>query len=192
MPDIEQYQSPDDTSSAEGLGTSMKFMPAPLCQSTCKRQSTSFYDVHSGKWDWSQFKLGPFGIINYDYELLHLFHFIILIIVNSFWTPGSPEGVLSNRPCRIVGPFVRLSVSPSLNISETVHCFFLTFCIKLGRHKDKKVMEPDFVKKILWGHKWRKNPIFWAFLMFLSLSLHPVIKSFWNFIYIISSTLFNI
>ena len=166
MPDIEQYQSPDDTSSTEGLQTSMKFMPAPLCQSTCKRQSTSFYDVHSGKWDWSQFKLGPFGIINYDYELLHLFHFIILIIVNSFWTPGSPEGVLSNRPCRMVRPFVRLSVSPSLNISETVHCFFLIFCMKLGHHKGTKVTEPDFWKKNLGGSQVGEKTILGVFLMF--------------------------
>ena len=35
----------------------------------------------------------------------------------SFWTPGLPEGVLSNRPC----PCVCVSVCPSLNISETAH-----------------------------------------------------------------------
>ena len=40
---------------------------------------------------------------------------------NTFWTLGLPEGVLSNQPC----PSVRWSVCPSLNISETAHCFFL-------------------------------------------------------------------
>ena len=38
-----------------------------------------------------------------------------------FWNPGSPEGVLSNRPC----PCVCQCVRPSLNISETAHKFFL-------------------------------------------------------------------
>ena len=38
--------------------------------------------------------------------------------IDSFWTPGLPEGVLSNRPC----PLVRWSVfRPSLNILETAH-----------------------------------------------------------------------
>ena len=56
---------------------------------------------------------------------------------DTFWTPGLPEGVLSNRPC----PW---SVRPSLNISETAHWFFLIFCMKLGHHKGTKVTEPDF------------------------------------------------
>ena len=38
--------------------------------------------------------------------------------LNLFWTPGLPEGVLSNRLC---GPCVRPSVCPSLNISKTAH-----------------------------------------------------------------------
>ena len=58
-----------------------------------------------------------------------------------FWTPGLPEGVLSNRPCPLVRPW---SVRPSLNISETVHWFFLIFCMKLKHHKGRKVTEPDF------------------------------------------------
>ena len=42
-------------------------------------------------------------------------------------------------------------------------------------------------------HKWGNSPILGVFLMFfVHISLHPVIKSFWNFIYIISSTLSNI
>ena len=36
-----------------------------------------------------------------------------------FLTPGLSEGVHGNRPCP--------SVSPSLNISETAHCFFSNF-----------------------------------------------------------------
>ena len=39
------------------------------------------------------------------------------------------------------GPSVR---GPSLNISETVHWFFLIFCMKLEHHKGTKVTEPDF------------------------------------------------
>ena len=47
-----------------------------------------------------------------------------------FWTPGLPQGVLSNCPCPSVhgwwsvGPW---SVRPSLNISETAYWFFLIF-----------------------------------------------------------------
>ena len=49
--------------------------------------------------------------------------------------------VLSNRLCPLVhGP----SVGQSLNISETVHWFFLIFCMKLEQHKGTKVTEPDF------------------------------------------------
>ena len=39
---------------------------------------------------------------------------------------------------------VRWSVGPSVNISETVHWFFLIFCMKLEHHKGTKVTEPDF------------------------------------------------
>ena len=78
---------------------------------------------------------------------------------------------------------VRWSISHSLNISETVHWFFLIFCMKSERAR--------FLKKIFGGHKWGKTTILGAFLMFLSISLHPVIKIFWNFTYITSSTLSN-
>ena len=43
-----------------------------------------------------------------------------------------------------VRPLARWSVCPSLNISETVHLFFLGFCMKLGHHKGTKVTELDF------------------------------------------------
>ena len=102
--------------------------------------------------------------------------------------PRFTKGVLSPlsvaRPCVVCGP--------SLNILETIHCFFLIFCMKLEHHKGTKVTEPDFWKKILGGHKWGKNPFWGYFWCFLSISLHPLIKSFCNFIYIISSTLSNI
>ena len=39
-------------------------------------------------------------------------------LYTQLWTPGLPEGVLSNH---LPGPCVRLCVRPSLNISETVH-----------------------------------------------------------------------
>ena len=41
--------------------------------------------------------------------------------------------------CPSIGP----SVGPSLNISETVHQFFLIFCMKLGHYKGTKVTIPD-------------------------------------------------
>ena len=68
---------------------------------------------------------------------------------HTFWTPGLPEGVLSNCLCPwsvrpSVRPSVRWSVGPSVNISETVHWFFLIFCMKLEHHKGTKVTEPDF------------------------------------------------
>ena len=45
---------------------------------------------------------------------------------------------------------IALVCGPSLNISETVHWFFLIFCMKLVYHKGTKATEPDFWKKS-WG-----------------------------------------
>ena len=58
-------------------------------------------------------------------------------------------------------------------------------CMKLGHHKGTKVTEPDFRKGVPNREK-NLGEIFWCFL---SISQHPVIETFWNFIYIISSTL---
>ena len=49
-----------------------------------------------------------------------------VVIFLPFWTPGLPEGVLSNRPCPSIGPSVRPSVfkylrDGSLDFSETLH-----------------------------------------------------------------------
>ena len=49
LPVVQQCQSPDDTSSTEGLQTSTQGTPAPLRRSTRTRKQTSFYDAHSGK-----------------------------------------------------------------------------------------------------------------------------------------------
>ena len=57
-----------------------------------------------------------------------------------YWTPGLPDGVLSNCPCPSICSLVR----PSLNISETAHWIFLIFCMMLMHHKGTKVIEPDF------------------------------------------------
>ena len=69
-------------------------------------------------------------------------------INETFWTPGISEGILSNRHCPSVHPFVvcgpSMVLGPSLDISETVHQFFLFFCIKLGPPKGTKVTEPNF------------------------------------------------
>ena len=63
----------------------------------------------------------------------------------SFWTPGLPEGVLSNHLRGLcVCQSVRPSVRPSLDISETVYWFFPIFCMKLEHDKGTKVTEPDF------------------------------------------------
>ena len=105
------------------------------------------------------------------------------LLKNYFWISGLPEGVLSNRPCPCVSPSMCVSVCLSLNISETVHWFLLIFCMKLGHHKGTKKS---------WGvTNGGKPPFLGHFLGFLSISLHPVIKSFWNFTYIASLTLSN-
>ena len=100
-----------------------------------------------------------------------------------FWTQGLPEGVLSNH---FRGPSVHVSVHvsvrPSLNIS-----------MRLGHHNGTKKWQSPIFEKKSWGvTNGGKPPIWGYFWCFLSISLHPVIKSFWNFIYMISSTLSNI
>ena len=72
-----------------------------------------------------------------------------------FFTQGLHEGVFSTHPCpwSVVGP--------SLNISETVHLFFLIFCMKLVDHKGTEVTEPDFWKKS-WGVTNGGKPHFWG------------------------------
>ena len=100
------------------------------------------------------------------------------ILLPLFWTPGLPEGVLSNRPCTCVCQCV--CVCPSSNISETAHWFFLIFCMKLGHHKGTKVTEPDFWRKILGGHKWGKTPFlghFWCFFVHISPSSYVNLSS---------------
>ena len=90
-----------------------------------------------------------------------------------FWTPGLPEGVLSNCPCLLVRP----SVGPSLDILETALRIFLIFCTKLVHHKGTKVTEPDFGEKNLGGHKWEKNHlggIFDVFCSYLCIQLSKV------------------
>ena len=44
----------------------------------------------------------------------------------------------------LVRPLISLSLGRPLNISETVHCFFLIFCMKLGHCKGTKVTELAF------------------------------------------------
>ena len=76
------------------------------------------------------------------------------------------------RQC--VSVSVRLQISQcvrlSLNISETVHQFFLNFCMKLGHHKGTKVTEPHFLKKSLGitnGEKTHFGGIFDVFCPYL-------------------------
>ena len=79
--------------------------------------------------------------------------------------PGFTRGVLSNRLCPLVrGPSVRpWSVGPSLNISETVHWFFLIFCMKLVHQKGRKVTQPYFEKNLGGSEIW-ENYIIGVFL----------------------------
>ena len=59
-----------------------------------------------------------------------------------YWIPDYRKG---SYVITLVRSSVGLSVvhDPSLNTSETVHQFFLIFCMKLGHHKGTKVTEPD-------------------------------------------------
>ena len=43
------------------------------------------------------------------------------------------------------------------NFSDLVHYFFLIFSVKLGEHKRRKVIEPDFSGKFLFGQKMGKK-----------------------------------
>ena len=85
--------------------------------------------------------------------------------INVYWTLVYPRESLVITLVRLSvvrGPSV---VRPSLNISETVHWFFLIFCIKLEHHKGTKVTEPDIWKKS-WGVTNGGNPTLEVFLMF--------------------------
>ena len=71
--------------------------------------------------------------------------------------------------CWSVGLSVRFSavcwsVRPLVSMSEVRPLVFSNFCMKLGHHKGTVT-------------EWQSQII----LMFLSISLHPVIKIFWNF-----------
>ena len=88
-----------------------------------------------------------------------------------FWTPSSLKGVLSNRPCPLVGL--------SLNISETVHWFFLIFCMMVEGNRGHHLSVVSYLGKILIrrlkGIKCQKFRFFdifsetghWKFLIFL-------------------------
>ena len=96
-------------------------------------------------------------------------------MVYSIQTLGLPDRILNNRPCPSVYPYVCPHFS--LYVSQE------TVCINLGHHEDIKVTEPDFLKKSL------GKTLISGVLVFLSISLHPVIKMFRNFILVISSQL---
>ena len=69
--------------------------------------------------------------------------------------------------------------------------FFSSFLHELEDHNGTKVAEPDFWKKNLRGSQMGEKPHFGS-IFDVFVSLHPVIKNFWNFICIISLTLSNI
>ena len=113
--------------------------------------------------------------------------FECFIHLMQFWTLGLPDEVHSNRSCLSVC----LSAScQSSNISETAQRIFLIFCMKVVHHKGTKVIEPDFWKKS-WGVTNGGKPHFGGIFDVFCPYLHPVIKTFWNSIYVISSRLSN-
>ena len=83
-----------------------------------------------------------------------------------------------------VPPFKKFFLAPPF-VSEPK---FSSPPLKGGRQT--MVTEPNFWKKS-WGSPIGETSIFGSFLIFLSISLDQVMKSFWNFINIISSTLSN-
>ena len=92
--------------------------------------------------------------------------------------PGLTEGIPCNHTSPSVGWSIRLLFCPSLDISETFISFFIIFCMKLGHHKGTKVTEPDFWKKILWGHKWEKKHFEGIFDIFCPYLCIPSLKCF--------------
>ena len=64
-------------------------------------------------------------------------------------------------PCfRREGPefsFVRQMSVRDAKFSDLVHYFFLIFSVKLGEHNCRKVIEPDFSVKFLFGQKMGKK-----------------------------------
>ena len=72
---------------------------------------------------------------------------VIVHVIKSFWTPGLPEGVLSNRPCLwsvcwSIRWSVRWSIGPF--VFEYLRDRPVVFQMKLGHHKGTKVTELDF------------------------------------------------
>ena len=96
--------------------------------------------------------------------------------------PALSEGVLWNHPCQWV---YRLVICSGSQLS------LVRMSLKLTHHKGTKVTEPNIWKNLRGSQLGEKSHFFGHFWYFLSISLHPVIRIFWNFIYIISSTLSN-
>ena len=100
----------------------------------------------------------------------------------SFWTPDLPDGVLSNRPC----------LSAHVSVSELSQrpfiSFFYYFAWSWGTIRVQKWQSP--IIENIWS-QWGRKPILGVFFKFLTIFLDLVIKMFWNFMYVINSTLFN-
>ena len=129
---------------------------------------------------WVRFFLSKISHKSQQIEIwLFLFGPLFCHIDDYFCHFGPRVYPLGSIVIALVPPSVSLSVFKYLRDRSLV---FLVFCMKLGHHKGTKVTEPDFWKKILGGVTNGGKPPFWGyFWCFLSISLHPVIKSFWNY-----------
>ena len=97
--------------------------------------------------DWSSI---DFKLLSQDVSLSIIYWDISYL--NSFWTPGLPEGVLSNCHCPSYYSGSVLSVSSHFS-RRTALTIFVILCMKLDIDKWWKVTELDFWKKSL-VHPW--------------------------------------
>ena len=72
----------------------------------------------------------------------------VLKICNLFYIFGPPS-VRSYKICVVGNNWLVGWLVGDAVFSETALRIFLTFCIKLGDYKGRKVTQPDFLKKIL-------------------------------------------
>ena len=118
-------------------------------------------------------------------------HIILKNILDRFWFKKGRSLVRlswkNGSIVQILGNLVRFSLIFSL--------IFEDFIVIFPRCLSLLLIWPWCIRRGPMSYVWvtnGKNPFWGAFSCFLPISLHPVIKLFWNFIYILSSTLSNI
>ena len=104
------------------------------------------FSMDNSRWQRMLYSKKLFCRRDWEASVFHMFLMILCSSISFHFGPRVyPRGSLVIALVR--WSMVRPSVGPSLNISETVDCFFLIFCLKLEYHKGTKVTEPDFWKK---------------------------------------------